>query len=77
MAETTAGRDEAELRELFAAELRVAGLRVPDDDRERLFAMWVDHLPNRDALRAAALRPEEEPILMEKAATLPPVGGPS
>ena len=77
MAETTAGRDEAELRELFAAELRVAGLRVPDDDRERLFAMWADHLPNRDALRAAAPRPDEEPTLMEKAATLPPVGGPS
>ena len=77
MAETTAGRDEQELRELFAAELRVAGLRVPDDDRERLFAMWVDHLPNRDALRAAAPRPDEEPTLMEKAATLPPVGGPS
>ena len=77
MAETTAGRDEAELRELFAAELRVAGLRVPDDDREQLFAMWVDHLPNRDALRAAAPRSDEEPTLMEKAATLPPVGGPS
>ena len=75
MAETTAGRDEQELRELFAAELRVAGLQVPDDDRERLYAMWVDHFPHRDALRAAAPRPEEEPILMEKAATLPPVGG--
>ena len=77
MAETTGTRDEAELRELFAAELRVAGLRVPDEDRERLYAMWVDHLPQRDALRAAAPRPEEEPTLMEKAATLPPVGRPS
>ena len=74
MAETTGTRDEAELRELFAAELRVAGLQVPDDDRERLYAMWVDHLPHRDALRAATPRPEEEPTLMEKAATLPPVG---
>ena len=74
MAESTAGRDEAELRELFAAELRVAGLQVPDDDRERLYAMWVDHLPHRDALRAAVPRPEEEPTLLEKAATLPHAG---
>ena len=77
MADSTADRDEAKLRELFAAELRVAGLRVPDDDRERLYAMWVDHLPHRDALRAATPRPEEEPTLMERAASLPRVGGPS
>ena len=72
MAEPTAVRDEAELRELFAAELRVAGLiAIPSADRDRLYEMWCDHLPLRDALRAAAPLPDEEPTFLEKPTTWP------
>ena len=75
----SAGRDEAELRALFEAELRAARLAppdydLPDADRERLFAMWEDHLPTRDALRAAATDLPEEPNFMLKPA-LPGGGG--
>ena len=70
-----AGRDAAGLRALFEAELRAARLAAPDydlpeADRERLYAMWEDHLPQRDALRAAALELPEEPNFMLKP-TLP------
>ena len=70
-----AGRDAAGLRALFEAELRAARLAPPDydlpaEDRERLYAMWEDHLPTRDALRAAALELPEEPNFMLKP-TLP------
>ena len=75
----TAGRDAAGLRALFEAELRAARLAPPDydlpaADRERLFAMWEDHLPLRDALRAAAMALPEEPNFMLKPA-LPGGGG--
>ena len=70
-----AGRDVEGLRALFEAELRAARLAPPNydlpaDDRERLYAMWEDHLPTRDALRAAALDLPEEPSFMLKP-TLP------
>ena len=79
MPDSTAGRDEVELRGLFEAELRAARLAPPDydlseADRERLFAMWADHLPQRDALRAAAMDLPEEPNFMLKPA-LPGGGG--
>ena len=45
----------------FDAEVAAAGLTVTGRDRELLFAMWLEHLPQREALRAAALTPEEEP----------------
>ena len=45
----------------FDAEVTAAGLTVTGRDRELLFAMWLEHLPQREALRAAALTPEEEP----------------
>jgi hypothetical protein len=55
-----------ELRTRFEQELRVAGLDVPDGDREGLFAMWADFLPQRDALRDATLRPDEDPTFLQK-----------
>ena len=75
----TTGRDAAGLRALFEAELRAARLAPPDyelpeADRERLYAMWEDHRPRRDALRAAALELPEEPNFMLKP-TLPGGGG--
>jgi hypothetical protein len=74
-----AGRDAGGRRALFEAELRAARLAPPDyalpvADRERLFAMWEDHLPQRDALRAAAIDLPEEPNFMLKPA-LPGGGG--
>lgn len=60
------GRDPAALRALFDAEVLAAALVVTDDDRERLFAMWSDHLPTRDRLRAAELALPEEPSFVEK-----------
>ena len=59
-----------ELRARFDMELRVGGLEVPDEDRERLFVMWADHLPQREALRAATLEPTEEPSFIEKPTAL-------
>jgi hypothetical protein len=50
-----------DLRERFAAELRVAGLTLTGADYGKLFEMWVEHLPERERLRAAAPTPEEEP----------------
>ena len=58
--------DEAAHRAQFDAEIRAAGLALSPDDRERLFAMWADHLPMRDSLRAAAPALEEEPSFVEK-----------
>jgi hypothetical protein len=50
-----------DLRARFDAELAAAGLTVTGRDRELLFAMWQEHLPQREALRAAAVALEEEP----------------
>ena len=50
------------LRARFDAELRVAGLHLASRDYELLFAMWAEHLPQREALRAAVPRPDEEPL---------------
>lgn len=71
MAEADEGRDRAELRDRFEAELRVAGLRIPSEDDEALFVMWANHLPRREAMRQAALAPEEEPTFIER----PAMGG--
>jgi len=54
--------DDAALRSHFEDELRVAGLVPSERDRELLFAMWVDYLPQREALRAAVPAPDEEPL---------------
>jgi hypothetical protein len=48
-------------RARFDAELAAAGLTVTGRDRELLFAMWLEHFPQREALRAAAVALEEEP----------------
>lgn len=66
MSQSSAGRDPAALRAQFDAEVRAAGLVLSDDDRERLFATWADHLPTRDQLRAAAPELAEEPSFAEK-----------
>ena len=66
MAETTGGASRADLRARFDAELQIAGLEVSGDDRERLYVMWADFLPQREALRAAAPAAEEEPTFIEK-----------
>ena len=58
--------DQAAQRAQFDAEIRAAGLTLSPDDRERLFAMWADHLPMRDSLRAAAPASEVEPSFIEK-----------
>jgi hypothetical protein len=50
-----------DLRERFETELRAARLDLSDGDRERLYVMWMEHLPHREALRAAVPAPGEEP----------------
>ncbi len=52
---------DADLRARFEAELRTAGLELHGRDYELLFAMWAEHLPQRDALRAVVPAPDEEP----------------
>jgi hypothetical protein len=45
----------------FDAECRAAGLRLSAADREALYQMWLDWLPERQRLRDAIPQPEEEP----------------
>jgi len=58
--------DPATSRARFEAEVAVAGIAVADEDREPLFAMWVELQPIRDRLRAVDLAPEEEPSFTQK-----------
>ncbi len=51
-----------ELRTRFDAEVQAAGLTLAGRDREPLFAMWTEHLPRREALRATVPAPDEEPL---------------
>ena len=50
-----------ELLARFDAELSAAGLSLAGRDYELLFAMWTEHRPAREALRAAVPMPNEEP----------------
>ena len=50
-----------DLRTRFDAELIAAGLAITGRDYDLLLAMWKEHLPQREALRAAAPAPEDEP----------------
>jgi hypothetical protein len=50
-----------DLRARFDAELAAAGLPITGRDYDLLFAMWKDHLPQREVVRAAALALEDEP----------------
>jgi hypothetical protein len=52
---------DADLRARFDAELRAAGLILAGRDYDLLFAMWAEHLPQREALRAAVPALDEEP----------------
>lgn len=49
------------LRARFDAEVEAAGLALEGRDRELLYAMWAEHRPQREALRAAVPALEEEP----------------
>jgi hypothetical protein len=50
-----------ELRARFDAELSAAGLDLAGREYELLFAMWSEHQPQREALRAAVPAFDEEP----------------
>jgi hypothetical protein len=50
-----------ELRDRFDAELSAAGLSLTGRDYELLLAMWVEHRPQREALRAAVPDFHDEP----------------
>ena len=50
-----------ELRARFDAELSAVGLSLAGRDYELLFAMWAEHRPQREALRAAVPASDEEP----------------
>ena len=50
-----------DLRARFDAELAAAGLSISGRDYDLLFVMWKEHLPQREALRAAAPAQEDEP----------------
>lgn len=58
--------DSAELRRRFEAQLVVADLSLPDDEREKLFLLWSNYQPHREALHNAPLPPEDEPTFIEK-----------
>ena len=70
MSQSSDGNDPAALRARFDAEVLAADLTVPEADREHLFAMWAEHLPLRDSLRAASVALEEEPSFTQKPAQL-------
>lgn len=50
-----------DLHARFDAELTAAGLSLAGRDYDLLFAMWSEHLPQREALRAAVPALDEEP----------------
>ena len=54
-------RMQDELRARFDAEVQAAGLTLTERDRELLFAMWAEHLPQRERLRATEPAWDEEP----------------
>lgn len=70
MSQSSDGANAAALRAQFDAEVLAADLTVPDADREHLFAMWAEHLPQRDSLRRAGVALEEEPSFTQKPAQL-------
>jgi hypothetical protein len=50
-----------DFRARFDAELAATGLAITGRDYDLLFAMWKEHLPQREALRAAVPAQEDEP----------------
>ena len=50
-----------DLRARFDAELAAAGLSISGRDFALLFVLWTAHLPQREALRAAAPAQEDVP----------------
>ena len=55
-----------ESRRRFEAELHAADLDIPERERDKLFVLWQDYLPHRDALRRTPITPEDEPTFVEK-----------
>ena len=58
--------DATESRRRFEAELHAADLDIPERERDKLFVLWQDYLPHRDALRETPITPEDEPTFVEK-----------
>jgi hypothetical protein len=58
--------DANELRRRFEAELQAADLDLPQGERDKLFVLWQDFLPQRDALRRTPIALEDEPTFVEK-----------
>lgn len=58
--------DATESRRRFEAELQAADLDIPARERDKLFVLWQDYLPHRDALRSTPITPEDEPTFVEK-----------
>ena len=58
--------DVIECRRRFEAELQAADLDIPEGERDNLFVLWQDYLPNRDVLRSTPIMPEDEPTFVEK-----------
>ena len=58
--------DATESRRRFEAELQAADLDIPERERDKLFVLWQEYLPHRDALRGTPITPEDEPTFIEK-----------
>ena len=58
--------DATESRRRFEAELQAADLDIPERERDKLFVLWQEYLPHRDALRGTPIMPEDEPTFIEK-----------
>ena len=65
-AEPEATVDASESRRRFEAELQAADLDIPERERDKLFVLWQEYLPHRDALRGTPIMPEDEPTFIEK-----------
>jgi hypothetical protein len=61
--------DATDPRRRFEAELQAADLDIPQAERDKLFVLWKNYLPHRDALRNTPIAPEDEPTFVEKPTT--------
>jgi hypothetical protein len=63
---TMADGPDAAARARFESEVSIAGLEIPNEDREITFLMWADMQKYRDTLRAAEVELPLEPTFMQK-----------